>query len=192
MKHLKNVLVLIVLLLTSQELIAQDDAGGNSTVKITIPEVAIVDLESSTGKNISLTINAPQEAGLAVDMTEASDSSIWLNYSSVRSQSGEPNRSIYARITSGSVPSGLRLRVKAMDYSGSGDGGLGRPGNANGRVLNNSDKRVVKGIKTCYTGDGAGNGHQLIYTLEFRNNQYSRIDFSESGAVTVLYTISDN
>ncbi|MBO6516249.1 MAG: hypothetical protein JJ975_06835 [Bacteroidia bacterium] len=189
---LKRYIPIAILLLLGGQSNAQDEENKGHHVAISIPEVALVDLESNSGKNISLVVNPPEEAGEAVDMSQATDSSLWLNYSSVRGKPSEPNRSVYARITSGSVPSGLRLRVKTMAYAGAGDGKLGVPANNNGKVLNNNDRRVVKNIKTCYTGDGAGNGHQLIYSLEFRNNQYSQIDFEDSGVLSILYTITDN
>ncbi len=171
---------------------AQDENDANTLLSIDIPEVAILDLEASSGTNISLIVDVPDEAGTMIDLTAARDSSIWLNYSSVRGRPGEPNRSVYAKITSGSVPSGLRLRVKPLAYSGSGDGDLGVPAGNNGKVLNSNDRRIIKNIKTCYTGDGVNNGHQLVYLLEFRNNQYNRIDFDDSGSLSIMYTISDN
>ncbi|MFT5724899.1 MAG: hypothetical protein ACI9JN_002022 [Bacteroidia bacterium] len=170
---------------------AQTGVDDNQ-VSIVVPEVAIMDIESNGGLNISLNIQAPTEAGLMIDLTAAVDSSLWLNYSSVRSTTSETNRSIYAKVVSGSVPTGLKLRVTARSYAGSGDGGLGLPAGANGKVLIATDRRIVRNIRTCYTGDGVGNGHRLVYALEFRNNQYNRLDFDDSGVVTVLYTITDN
>jgi hypothetical protein len=193
MRILKLTFLLIVLCSTNSIVTAQDDDEFNNTLSIDIPEVAIMDIESEAGKSISLIIEAPTEAGNSIDLTAAVDSSLWLNYSSVRSQTSEPTRSIYAKVISGSVPSGLKLRVKPQPYSGNGDGGLGLPSNGtNGRVLAGNDRRIIRSIKTCYTGDGAGNGHRLIYSLEYRNNQYKNIDFDDSNTVTVLYTITDN
>jgi len=171
---------------------AQDATEANNNVSIDIPEVAIMDVESEGSPSISLVVQAPSEAGNMIDLTAAVDSSLWLNYSSVRSQAVESSRAIYAKVISGSVPSGLRLRVKPQPYSGSGDGNLGLPSNGiNGRILVATDRKIIRNIKTCYTGDGAGNGHRLIYSLEFKNNKYNKLDFDESNTVTVLYTITD-
>ena len=189
---LKRVLPLLALLLPFGIAMAQDDEVGNNNVSIDIPEVAIMDIESEGSQSISLVVEAPTEAGNMIDLTAAVDSSLWLNYSSVRSQSVESSRAIYAKVISGSVPSGLKLRVKPQPYTGTGDGDLGFPSNGtNGRVLIATDRKIIRSIKTCYTGDGAGNGHKLIYSLEFRNNQYKNIDFDDSNTVTVLYTITD-
>ncbi len=171
---------------------AQDAEDANNTLSIDIPEVAIMDIESEGGQSISLIVEAPSEAGNMIDLTAAVDSSLWLNYSSVRSQAVESSRAIYAKVIGGSVPSGLKLRVKPQPYTGTGDGDLGLPSNGtNGRVLVATDRKIIRNIKTCYTGDGTGNGHRLIYSLEFRNNKYNKLDFDDSNTVTVLYTITD-
>ncbi|MCO4820285.1 MAG: hypothetical protein KC517_11750 [Bacteroidetes bacterium] len=171
---------------------AQDAEDANNTLSIDIPEVAIMDIESEGGQSISLIVEAPSEAGNMIDLTAAVDSSLWLNYSSVRSQAVESSRAIYAKVIGGSVPSGLKLRVKPQPYTGTGDGDLGLPSNGtNGRVLVATDRKIIRNIKTCYTGDGTGNGHRLIYSLEFRNNKYDKLDFDDSNTVTVLYTITD-
>ncbi len=171
---------------------AQDAEDANNTLSIDIPEVAIMDIESEGGQSISLIVEAPSEAGNMIDLTAAVDSSLWLNYSSVRSQAVESSRAIYAKVIGGSVPSGLKLRVKPQPYTGTGDGDLGLPSNGtNGRVLVAPDRKIIRNIKTCYTGDGTGNGHRLIYSLEFRNNKYNKLDFDDSNTVTVLYTITD-
>lgn len=179
-----------ILMFSHRPVFGQDNEDGANTVSIEIPEVAILDIESNGSKNISLALNPPSEAGQSIDFSEAVDSSLWLNYSSVRSVPTQNNRSIYARLVSGSVPVALRLRLTARPYSGNGDGGMGVP--TNGKVLNNNDRRIIRQIKTCYTGDGPGNGHRLVYALELRNNRYWRLNFDQSTTVTVLLTITDN
>ena len=62
---------------------AQDDKDDDHTVQITIPEVAILDLEGASGTSVVLAVQAPTEAGLAVDFSNAKDSSVWVNYSHV-------------------------------------------------------------------------------------------------------------
>lgn len=87
----------------------------------------------------------------------------------------------------------LRLRLTDRPYSGNGDGYLGSPQNNsnNGIKLGSDNKKIIEDIKTCYTGNGAGNGHQLVYSLQLKNNKYEDIDFDESATLAVLYTISD-
>lgn len=98
-----------ILMFSHYSILGQDNEDGANTVSIEIPEVAILDIESNGSENISLALNPPREAGQSIDFSEAVDSSLWLNYSSVRSVPTENNRSIYARLVSGSVPVALRL-----------------------------------------------------------------------------------
>ncbi len=183
---------LMILLNSKSENTFASSDSGNNTVAISIPEVAIMDIESAGSKNISLTVNIPSEAGDKIDLSSAKDSSLWLNYSSVRGKQTEASRKIFTRIVSGAVPKGLRLRVTPMSYAGSGDGTFGDVIRQQGKILNKNDKAIINNIGTCYTGDGAGNGHKLVYALEFRNNQYHKINFDQSSTLTVLYTITDN
>lgn len=170
---------------------AQDAPVLTHEVQIDIPEVAILDLEAPPGTSIVLAIEPPEEAGMPVSFENATDSSLWLNYSSVIGSSTEPNREISVELVSGTMPRGTKLRVKAEVDVGEGDGQMGLRNNW--RTINNSAKTVIRNIRTCYTGDGVGKGHNLYYSLELKNgvNAYSKLDFEEATTVTVLYTISN-
>jgi len=61
-----------------------DEADDDHTVAISIPEVAILDLEGST--SVSLSVEAPTEAGEAVSFANATNNDVWLNYSSINSR----------------------------------------------------------------------------------------------------------
>jgi len=76
---------------------AQDDAH---TVAISIPEVAILDLEGTTA--VSLSVDAPTEAGEAVDFSGATNNAIWVNYSSIVGTS-ETSRTVAAKISNNAV-----------------------------------------------------------------------------------------
>lgn len=191
MRHLRYISLGIVMLAMMNRVSGQTGNAENK-VEINIPEVAILDLESSTGTGVSLEIKPPKEAGEMVDLSEAKDSSLWLNYSSITSSGMSANRKVTAKLVAGSVPAGTRLRVKALDYSGSGDGDLGAPQNKNGVILTKRNKTVVKNINSCYTGNGPNNGHQLVYSLELKKNKYNDLKFNQTNTVTVLYTISEN
>jgi hypothetical protein len=167
--------------------IAQTD--DNHTLTVDIPEVALVDIEGASGTNITLNVEAPSEAGGSIDLSNSKDSSLWLNYSSVTGSQTEPRREVYAKISQGTVPSALRLRLVASQDAGFGDGKLGIP--TNEKSLTGTDKRIIRNIRTAYTGDGVGKGHRLTYSLKLRNNRYNQLDFDESTSLTVLYTITD-
>ena len=165
-----------------------DDADDNHTVAISIPEVAILDLEGST--SVSLSVEAPTEAGEAVDFSDAKDSSVWINYSSIVGAS-ETSRTVSAKISNNSVPSGMLLKVTAGSDAGNGDGTMG---SSSGQItLTSSDQTVISGIGSCYTADGANNGHQLAYSLELdpTAGSYANIDFDDDVTLTIVYTISN-
>lgn len=166
-----------------------DNFDDNHAVAILIPEVAILDVEG--GNNISLSVKPPTEAGDAVDFSEATDNSTWLNYSSVVGTS-ETVRSVSARITKNSIPGGMILKVIASADAGNGDGTLG---SSSGNVtLTSTNQTVISGIGSCYTGDGLNNGHNLTYSLELdpTAGSYASINFDEDVNVTITYTISNN
>jgi hypothetical protein len=171
---------------------AQDDKDDNHTVQISIPEVALLDLEGSAGTAVTLSVQAPTEAGLAVDFSNAKDSSVWVNYTSIVGSTTEPSRKVTVKITNGAVPGGMLLKVAAAADAGNGDGTLG---SSAGQVsLSSTDQDFITGIGSCYTGDGANNGHNLYYSLELDPNagSYANIDFDEATTLTILYTISNN
>lgn len=171
---------------------AQDGSNDQQTVQIVIPEVAIIDLEAVSGTSITLSVDAPTEAGAPVSFANAVDSSVWLNYSSIIGSHTEATRAISARISSGSVPSGMKLVVVASNDAGNGDGKLG---SSSGEVtLSSINQTVVSGIGSCYTGTGASNGRRLKYQLKLNEagGSYASIDFDESTTLTITYTISNN
>ena len=178
------------LILISGNIFAQADTNeATSDVTISIPEVALLDLESATGNtNVTLTALAPTEAGNAI--TGATDDSIWMNYSSVVSTS-EPSRDVKAAITAGTLPSGVTLSVEAAEYSGTG--GAGTHGtSASAIMLSSTEQNLITGIGSSYTGDGADNGHKLTYSLDIDTAQYGDLSFDSVGALTITYTLTDN
>lgn len=170
---------------------AQDKAEDSHTVAISIPEVAILDLEAKGGTVVNLSVVAPEEAGEAVDFSKAVDKNVWLNYSSIVGKS-ETSRVVSAKISQNSVPDGMLLKVTAAKDAGSGDGTMGI---STGSVtLSSSDQKVITGIGSCYTEDGPGSGHNLEYALELdtEKGSYAKIDFDQDVKLTITYTISNN
>jgi len=55
---------------------AQDYVDDNHNIQVDIPEVALVDMKSSSGTEIILNIDAPTEAGLRINADNAKDSSV--------------------------------------------------------------------------------------------------------------------
>jgi hypothetical protein len=186
MKKLAVISAAILTLAFANNVSAQDNTTGAHSVTISIPEVALLDLEG--GSSITLAPTAPTEAGNAFDFSSATDNSIWVNYSSI--VAATKSRTVTAQISSGTVPTGLLLKVAAGAFAGTGKGNLGEAGSQ--VTLSSSAQAVISGIGSCYTGNGATNGHQMTYSLVLNSTD----DYDElvqgSTTVSVTYTITDD
>ncbi|MBI1306514.1 MAG: hypothetical protein GC181_07865 [Bacteroidetes bacterium] len=191
MNFIRRSTALLIMLHLAVISYSQDLNQNSQNVQIDIPEVAIMDLEAASGTSIVLNIDAPEDAGDPVSFEHAVDSSIWINYSSIRGSANEPSRKITAKIISGTVPGGMRLKVSASNDVGQGGGDMGV--NTGEHILNGNSKNIIRNIRSCYTGDGAGKGHYLKYVLELKpgNNKYRQLDFDDATTLTILYTITD-
>ena len=190
--YLTQMLLMACVFSMSIRVVAQDQNTAVQQISIEIPEVAILDLESSKGSTIEFRPEAGREAGMAVDFSKQLNSDLWINYSSIVSKQTQPNRGISVQITSGSIPAGLRLSVTASDYTGIGDGEMGRPTQT--VALSRQSREVISGIGSAYTGNGVQNGHQLTYQLELgeASGSYEKLDFDASSTVVITYTFTDN
>lgn len=166
-----------------------DTDVASHSVAVTIPDIAIIDIESTTGSNdITLAPDVSAlDAGEEVDFTAIANSELWLNYTSILG-TGVTSRRITVESSDISSLSGMELSVSAADPSGTGTTAAGVAGVAD-VVLTNAAQPVVNGIKSGYTGDGASNGCNLTYKLAVTD-----IAALEQGnpSVTVTYTIVDN
>ena len=171
--------------------IAQDDNTAKHNVSIQIPTVAILDVEDGNGhaSSISLTPTIDNlEAGNAIDFTDAKDKSLWLNYTSVVTDGA--TRTVSAKITDdSSLPSGISL-VLSVAEAANGEGNLGNA--ADGELtLNTTEQSIVSGIGSCYTDDGASNGHNLTYKVAMDDDNYESL-VATNYTIEVVYTITDN
>lgn len=175
----------------STNLKAQDTNTDNHTIGITIPEVALVDIEPAANKNITLGFTAPVEAGLPIVPT-GTDNTLWLNYSSIKSVA-DATRNVSVKVDA--IIPGIDIRVTAATATGSGGGTLGTPSAQ--LTLTAADQTIVSGIGSAYTGDGANNGHNLTYALAVGSGSgtiaaYADLEATTTAVATVTYTISDN
>ena len=172
----------------SANLKAQDTNTDSHTVSITVPEVAIVDIEPTANKNITLGFTAPEEAGLPI-VANGSNNTLWLNYSSIKSVA-DATRNVSVKLNI-PVP-GVDINVTAAAATGAGGGLLGTPSAQ--LTLSATDQTIISGIGSAYTGDGANNGHNLTYALAAGGNiaNYADLQATTTAAATVIYTISDN
>ncbi|KUJ50556.1 hypothetical protein [Chryseobacterium sp. JAH] len=167
-----------------------DDTNDDHTITITVPEVALVDIEPSASKNISLGFTAPTEAGLPITPS-GTNNTLWLNYSSIKSVA-DATRTVSVKVDA--IIPGIDIKVTAGAATGTGDGTLGTP--TAQLTLTAVDQTIISGIGSAYTGDGANNGHNLTYTLDAGSSSgtalYADLEAVTNAGTTVTYTISDN
>ncbi|ASK30897.1 hypothetical protein CEY12_12570 [Chryseobacterium sp. T16E-39] len=170
---------------------AQDTNTDNHTITISVPEVALVDIEPAATKNITLGFTAPTEAGQPIVASPA-NTTLWLNYSSIKSVA-DPTRNVTVRLNA-LIP-GVDINVTAAAATGSGGGTLGTPSAL--LTLSAADQTIISGIGSAYTGNGANNGHNLTYALAAGSGPggvatYADLQATATTVATVTYTISDN
>jgi hypothetical protein len=197
--NLKNLLFASVIVLSANASFAQDTKVATHLVTISIPEVALLDLEFTpseftTSTAITLAGTAPTEAGLPMTFENATNSSIWMNYSSIV-KGVALTRNVSVAITNGAVPTGLKLTVLASAPSSGGKGTLGTASTA--LILSGTKQDIVTGIGSTYTGNGPSNGHNLTYKLDYLANEadnYAALRFIDTAAapLTITYTLSDS
>ncbi len=192
MKRFKFTLALSFAAFTiSTGLNAQDTNTDNHTITISVPEVALVDIEPAATKNITLGFTAPTEAGNPI-VANAANNTLWLNYSSIKSVA-DPTRNVSVKLNA--VIPGIDIRVTAAAATGAGGGTLGTP--AAQLTLSAADQTIISGIGSAYTGNGANNGHNLTYSLAPGSGPggvavYADLQATATTVATVTYTISDN
>ncbi|MCS3871704.1 hypothetical protein J3D55_004620 [Chryseobacterium ginsenosidimutans] len=192
MKKTKFTLALsLIALAVSANISAQDTNTDNHTITISVPEVALVDIEPAATKNITLGFTAPTEAGNPI-VANASNNTLWLNYSSIKSVA-DPTRNVSVKLNA--ILPGIDIHVTAAAATGSGGGTLGTP--AAQLTLSAADQTIISGIGSAYTGNGANNGHNLTYALAPGSGPggvavYADLQATATTVATVTYTISDN
>jgi hypothetical protein len=170
---------------------AQDTNTDNHTLTISVPEVALVDIEPAATKNITLGFTAPTEAGNPI-VPNAANSTLWLNYSSIKSVA-DPTRNVSVKMNA--IIPGIDIHLTAAAATGSGGGTLGTPSAQ--LTLSAADQTIVSGIGSAFTGNGANNGHNLTYALAAGSGPggvatYADLQATATTVATVTYTISDN
>jgi hypothetical protein len=179
---LKIIAIVSVFLFGSQLSYAQDGVSASHSILLTIPHVAMVDVEG--GGSISLGLSSPNEAGLGMG-SSATNSSLWLNYSSTTNTSS--SNSVMVKLDA-AIP-GLDLKITASADASAGGGATGTP--ANTLTLSTTEQSLINNIGSCYTGDGTNKGHNITYSLVA--NSYSLIEHNPTpGVITITFTITNN
>ncbi|TXH20489.1 MAG: hypothetical protein E6Q95_05635 [Chitinophagaceae bacterium] len=179
-KVLFSAMMIATAILVSNSANAQDTGTDNHTIGITIPQFAIVDVEPSGSKAITMNFTAPTEVGLPI-VAAADNASLWLNYSVIKALS-TTNYKVSAKLNA-LIP-GVDIKVTAAAATADGAGTKGTPSAQ--LTLTAADQSIVTAIGSVYTGDGA-KGHNLTYNLSV--NTYANL-VANANTATVTYTIA--
>lgn len=134
-------------------------------------------------QNSNISFKSEQKSNFSVRTVMYNNNSR-LHLSSVANESNM--RQLSAAITSGTIPSGTKLKLAVQNPN---DNFHGYPGDmGNEIVLNNAAKVVVKEIGTCYSERGANDGYGLDYTFEISNNE--RKSTKNNTRITVTLTLT--
>jgi len=189
MKNLKSILLSSLLrLFISTGIYSQEAATANHTIVISVPEVALLDIEGGT--SINMGPDAPTEAGSPLVFSGNANTSLWLNYSSIVGTTVDATRNVTVSISNGTIPGGMELKVTAGADAGAGAGTMGT--SAGLITLSGTSQTIISGIGSSYTGDGVSKGHNLTYELSLASGSYGDIDFEDDNTLTILYTITNN
>jgi hypothetical protein len=180
-------LALIGFFAGTQQAAAQDDGSVSNTATATltlgVTEVSLIKVSAGV---INLQLNR-REAGLPVE-TSKSDSTARLLISSVISTSAA--RTLSAKISAGSLPASTHLELVAMqpnvNFAGT-PGALALP-----ITLDATDKPIVTGIETCYSGTGPSDGYPLkfVYALDTNASNYGSLRATTGTQVIVTFTLT--
>jgi hypothetical protein len=160
-------------------------------VTVTIPNVALLDLETSApSKNFNLNFTAPTEAGLKI-VNPLSNATVWLNYSSIVSgpSGAHPVRKVTVQ-SNVNPPAGIAFSATASNDAGAGAGTVGSTlGNVS---IDNTVQDIIQNIYSCYTGTGPAKGHQLTYNanVPIGSLAYAQLR-AGSTSMTITYTLTD-
>lgn len=154
---------------------------GSKNVTLTLPTVALLDIEPTGLINMNFT--APTEAGNPL-VNPTPNTSKWLNYTSAIAAAGS-NRIITASISK--IVPGIDIKLSTANATVGGGGTLGTP---NGQIiLTTIAQTIISGIGGAYTGNGVNFGHQLTFTIT--PNNYATLSSANSTSIIIRYTISD-
>lgn len=183
---LSSFLFVVVLAGFSGRAMAQADTEtDNHQITVEVPEVALLDLETSSSLNFTASFTKPanDEAGNKIVAPDANNT-IWLNYTSI--QDGTTTKKV--NVTADVLVPGVDIHVVAAAAAG-GAGTKGTP--SAGFNLTTGSQTLISGIGSAYTGSGSTSGHELTYTFVAADGNYANLR-SGNTTVTVTYTLADN
>ncbi len=187
---MKIAILFLIVSFTSLQVFAQ---GNSNKTKVKVPEIAIMDIESGQpSPDIILQVLSPNEAGLAPSTSFEGMNSIWLNYTTItKGRSNGTKKDILVKISNGQLPEGVQLQLKAYEATNNGKGKKGSP-KSETLVITSTDQGFIGEIESSYTGNGAGKGHLVEYSLIIDEENIEGLDASlNETEISITYTLSD-
>lgn len=165
---------------------AQAQNTSNHDVNFTIDEAAmvrVVDVAGGASTTLPFHVQAPAVAGQAFPSIQSQN--LYLQYTSVKGASPDNVRQVDVEVVGGSMPAGIQMTI-TPSLNGTGTLGNGTPVTFAGSAVSGT---LISDIQSAYTGDGAGDGAVLNYSLNYATQN---LDAATSGIITLRYTISNN
>jgi hypothetical protein len=153
-------------------------ATTSHSVQMQIGEICLLGV---TGAPSALVIAPPASGGQTP--ANAADNSTYLLYTSTVA-AGKTRAITAAWGASDAAPAGCSLKLTATPGAGVNQGA-----SAGQITLAATARNIVTTIKSCATGNAAGNGARLAYLLSV--DDVTALVASESKTVTVTFTLTD-
>lgn len=178
----------IFFLLANTVLLAQDGQVSSHDIVVSLKLTSVIDIEGDKDVTIDFDCPSCSEAGKKLKTPPLKTGfNTWLNYSAVRST---PTSTHNVKVSVDRLIPGIKLYVQLLARKGVGQGDLGTAVTGR-RLLSTTSQTVIRNIGTGYTGNGVGNGHQLIYTAKGITPEYDKIEHATHQLV-ISYTIVEN
>lgn len=163
--------------------ISSSSNSATATIVLGVSEVSLIKTSSDV---INLQLNQ-QDAGMSVQ-TSVSDSTARMLISSVISTS--QMRTLSAKITAGTVPTGTHLSLSALQPNANFAGGPGVFASAT--ELDATDKPIISDIATCFSGTGPTDGYMLKfnYSLDLNPATYGALRATMGTQIVVTFTLT--
>jgi len=190
MKQFLSLLAISALMALATSVFATEpdiDATATSHFNTNVTEMAVLNI---TAGAVDLVLVAPATGGAAI--AAVSDHSTYAQYTSVIGVG--TTRTLDARISTGTLPTGTTLTLLPAATAGNGTKGtsvssaitLGTVGTLSGTTA----ASIVTGIGSCNTGVGATDGVKLTYELSVQ--AIGSLKTTATNDITITYTLTDS
>jgi len=197
---MKKVWILALAIITALNCVAQDTGVETQNIGVVIDAHALVDVINDEIV-FDFSSDDPSEAGSGFVLGPNKEQSAFLNYSLMRSNGGADDGTISVKINNLKEGMYITLLADATPSNGLDPNKHGTLGTVSPHFdatqgvqpvkLSSLDQVMIENIGSSYTGDGAGYGYQLFYTMNIAD--YSKLDADNGNqdVGTITYTIAE-